>query len=89
LKVSYKSQTLKGEEAGAGVATTNTSNFRAMVKEFTGIAVPPFVGGATDHSRFDHLFPLLNTTATARTWSSTTFLQYLLPARMKLVLRRR
>lgn len=44
------------------VLTTDTSNFRAMVQEFTGIPSPPFVAGvgapaASLRTRFDHLFP--------------------------------
>jgi hypothetical protein len=45
------------------VLTTDTSNFRAMVQEFTGIPSPPFgagvgVGGpaASLRTRFDHIF---------------------------------
>ncbi|KAG0523558.1 hypothetical protein BDA96_07G133000 [Sorghum bicolor] len=63
------------------VLTTDTSNFRAMVQEFTGIPAPPFAGAATARSRFDHhLFPL-RTTATAAgagTASPATLPQYLL-----------
>ncbi|KAF8697397.1 hypothetical protein HU200_035995 [Digitaria exilis] len=39
------------------VFTTDTSNFRAMVQEFTGIPSPPFPSGAAPSSRYDHLFP--------------------------------
>ncbi|KAM0880381.1 hypothetical protein ACQ4PT_033620 [Festuca glaucescens] len=43
------------------VLTTDTSNFRAMVQEFTGIPNPPFaagagVPGAPFGARFDHIF---------------------------------
>ncbi|XP_047052399.1 developmental regulatory protein wetA-like [Lolium rigidum] len=43
------------------VLTTDTSNFRAMVQEFTGIPNPPFaagagVPGAPFGTRFDHIF---------------------------------
>uniref|UniRef100_A0ACD5Y2K9 Uncharacterized protein n=1 Tax=Avena sativa TaxID=4498 RepID=A0ACD5Y2K9_AVESA len=43
------------------VLTTDTTNFRAMVQEFTGIPNPPFaagagVPGAAFGSRFDHIF---------------------------------
>ncbi|CAM0951176.1 unnamed protein product [Alopecurus aequalis] len=43
------------------VLTTDTSNFRAMVQEFTGIPNPPFAAGAVGpgasfNSRFDHIF---------------------------------
>ncbi|KAM0846166.1 hypothetical protein ACQ4PT_055846 [Festuca glaucescens] len=43
------------------VLTTDTSNFRAMVQEFTGIPNPPFaagagVPGASFGARFDHIF---------------------------------
>lgn len=43
------------------VLTTDTSNFRAMVQEFTGIPNPPFAAGAggpgaSFNSRFDHIF---------------------------------
>ncbi|OEL17808.1 hypothetical protein BAE44_0021175 [Dichanthelium oligosanthes] len=37
---------------------TDTSNFRAMVQEFTGIPAPPFAGPSAARSgRFDHIFP--------------------------------
>jgi hypothetical protein len=46
------------------VLTTDTSNFRAMVQEFTGIPSPPFAAGvgvggpaASLRTRFDHIFP--------------------------------
>ncbi|XP_066352612.1 uncharacterized protein [Miscanthus floridulus] len=61
------------------VLTTDTSNFRAMVQEFTGIPAPPFAGAATTaRSRFDHhLFPLRTATAAAGTASPATLPQYL------------
>ncbi|CAD6229606.1 unnamed protein product [Miscanthus lutarioriparius] len=61
------------------VLTTDTSNFRAIVQEFTGILDPPFAGAATiAHSRFDHhLFPLRTATAAIGTVSPTMLSQYL------------
>ncbi|TKW10206.1 hypothetical protein SEVIR_6G146800v4 [Setaria viridis] len=49
------------------VLTTDTSNFRAMVQEFTGIPAPPFAGGAATgaRSRFDHLFPSRSSSSAA------------------------
>ncbi|RLN03326.1 verprolin-like [Panicum miliaceum] len=43
------------------VLTTDTSNFRAMVQEFTGIPAPPFASAA--RSRLDHLFPSRSSSA--------------------------
>jgi hypothetical protein len=56
------------------VLTTDTSNFRAMVQEFTGIPAPPFAGGAASgaRSRLDHLFP-------SRSSATSAFPQYLRP----------
>ncbi|PUZ51387.1 hypothetical protein GQ55_6G181100 [Panicum hallii var. hallii] len=42
------------------VLTTDTSNFRAMVQEFTGIPAPPFAGA---RSRLDNLFPSRSSSA--------------------------
>ncbi|OEL21394.1 hypothetical protein BAE44_0017587 [Dichanthelium oligosanthes] len=40
------------------VLTTDTSNFRAMVQDFTGIPAPPFASpSAVRSGRFDHIFP--------------------------------
>ncbi|PWZ27398.1 hypothetical protein Zm00014a_040544 [Zea mays] len=56
------------------VLTTDTSNFRAMVQEFTGIPAPPFAGAASARSLFDHIFPLRTA---AGTGSLATLPQYL------------
>ncbi|GJN03443.1 hypothetical protein PR202_ga20892 [Eleusine coracana subsp. coracana] len=45
------------------VLTTDTSNFRAMVQEFTGVPAPPFASARS--SRFDHLFPSRSSAAGA------------------------
>uniref|UniRef100_A0A0D9XD34 VQ domain-containing protein n=1 Tax=Leersia perrieri TaxID=77586 RepID=A0A0D9XD34_9ORYZ len=55
-------RTRASRRAPTTVLTTDTSNFRAMVQEFTGIPSPPFVAGvgapaASLRTRFDHLFP--------------------------------
>ncbi|KAK3121664.1 hypothetical protein QOZ80_8BG0658420 [Eleusine coracana subsp. coracana] len=48
------------------VLTTDTSNFRAMVQEFTGVPAPPFAAGASARSsRFDHFFPSRSSAALA------------------------
>uniref|UniRef100_A0A0A9FMD1 VQ domain-containing protein n=1 Tax=Arundo donax TaxID=35708 RepID=A0A0A9FMD1_ARUDO len=51
-----RKRTRASRRAPTTVLTTDTSNFRAMVQEFTGIPSPPFAGAAA-RSRFDHLFP--------------------------------
>ncbi|KAF0900306.1 hypothetical protein E2562_030473 [Oryza meyeriana var. granulata] len=51
-----RKRTRASRRAPTTVLTTDTSNFRAMVQEFTGIPSPPFTG-APARSRFDHLFP--------------------------------
>ncbi|KAL6598530.1 hypothetical protein ACP70R_046229 [Stipagrostis hirtigluma subsp. patula] len=50
-----RKRTRASRRAPTTVLTTDTSNFRAMVQEFTGIPSPPF-SGASARSRFDHLF---------------------------------
>ncbi|POO04015.1 VQ motif containing protein [Trema orientale] len=68
---SSKKRTRASRRAPTTVLTTDTSNFRAMVQEFTGIPAPPFSSGgyATSFSRCrldlfggsgmpDHLYPL-------------------------------
>ncbi|KAG2583774.1 translation initiation factor IF-2-like [Panicum virgatum] len=46
------------------VLTTDTSNFRAMVQEFTGIPAPPFAGASpAARARLDHLFPSRSSSA--------------------------
>ncbi|CAL5088614.1 unnamed protein product [Urochloa decumbens] len=62
-----RKRTRASRRAPTTVLTTDTSNFRAMVQEFTGIPSPPFgagVGGvglggpaASLRTRFDHIFP--------------------------------
>uniref|UniRef100_A0A0E0LV12 VQ domain-containing protein n=1 Tax=Oryza punctata TaxID=4537 RepID=A0A0E0LV12_ORYPU len=51
-----RKRTRASRRAPTTVLTTDTSNFRAMVQEFTGIPSPPFAGPPA-RSRFDHLFP--------------------------------
>ncbi|ONM21632.1 VQ motif-containing protein [Zea mays] len=58
-----RKRTRASRRAPTTVLTTDTSNFRAMVQEFTGIPSPPFgagvgVGGpaASLRTRFDHIF---------------------------------
>ncbi|CAN6166774.1 unnamed protein product [Urochloa humidicola] len=62
-----RKRTRASRRAPTTVLTTDTSNFRAMVQEFTGIPSPPFgagvagvgLGGPTAslRTRFDHIFP--------------------------------
>ncbi|KQJ98225.1 nuclear envelope pore membrane protein POM 121 [Brachypodium distachyon] len=49
-----RKRTRASRRAPTTVLTTDTSNFRAMVQEFTGVPSPPFAPTAS--SRFDHLF---------------------------------
>ncbi|KAM0839718.1 hypothetical protein ACQ4PT_019843 [Festuca glaucescens] len=51
-----RKRTRASRRAPTTVLATDTSNFRAMVQEFTGIPSPPFAG-APVRSRFDQLFP--------------------------------
>uniref|UniRef100_A0A0A9B7R7 VQ domain-containing protein n=1 Tax=Arundo donax TaxID=35708 RepID=A0A0A9B7R7_ARUDO len=51
-----RKRTRASRRAPTTVLTTDTSNFRAMVQEFTGIPSPPFAS-ASARSRFDLLFP--------------------------------
>ncbi|KAL6900804.1 hypothetical protein ACP4OV_005480 [Aristida adscensionis] len=50
-----RKRTRASRRAPTTVLTTDTSNFRAMVQEFTGVPSPPFAG-APARSRFDNLF---------------------------------
>ncbi|WVZ64771.1 hypothetical protein U9M48_014245 [Paspalum notatum var. saurae] len=62
-----RKRTRASRRAPTTVLTTDTSNFRAMVQEFTGIPSPPFGAGAAGigvggpgaslRTRFDHIFP--------------------------------
>ncbi|CAN6217458.1 unnamed protein product [Urochloa humidicola] len=62
-----RKRTRASRRAPTTVLTTDTSNFRAMVQEFTGIPSPPFGAGvagiglggpaASLRTRFDHIFP--------------------------------
>ncbi|KAL6655914.1 hypothetical protein ACP70R_006740 [Stipagrostis hirtigluma subsp. patula] len=57
-----RKRTRASRRAPTTVLTTDTSNFRAMVQEFTGIPSPPFAAGigapaSSLRTRFDHLFP--------------------------------
>ncbi|KAL8151879.1 hypothetical protein V2J09_021687 [Rumex salicifolius] len=45
-----KKRTRASRRAPTTVLTTNTTNFRAMVQEFTGIPAPPFGGGGGNSS---------------------------------------
>jgi hypothetical protein len=54
-----RKRTRASRRAPTTVLTTDTSNFRAMVQEFTGIPSPPFAPSpaAALRTRFDHIFP--------------------------------
>ncbi|PIA46517.1 hypothetical protein AQUCO_01500216v1 [Aquilegia coerulea] len=54
-----KKRSRASRRAPTTVLTTDTSNFRAMVQEFTGIPAPPFSASPFPRSRFD----LFNTAA--------------------------
>ncbi|KAL5206894.1 hypothetical protein ABZP36_035103 [Zizania latifolia] len=65
-----RKRTRASRRAPTTVLNTDTSNFRAMVQEFTGIPSPPFVAGgvapaASLRTRFDHLFPSPSTLLSA------------------------
>ncbi|KAL6846060.1 hypothetical protein ACP4OV_023508 [Aristida adscensionis] len=65
-----RKRTRASRRAPTTVLTTDTSNFRAMVQEFTGIPSPPFAAGigapaASLRTRFDHLFPSPSTLRSA------------------------
>ncbi|XP_024172450.1 myb-like protein A isoform X1 [Rosa chinensis] len=52
-----KKRTRASRRAPTTVLTTDTSNFRAMVQEFTGIPAPPFSAGSSSYSRrLDSIF---------------------------------
>ncbi|XP_072981150.1 uncharacterized protein [Typha angustifolia] len=53
---SSKKRSRASRRAPTTVLTTDTSNFRAMVQEFTGIPSPPFAPSPIPRARFDHLF---------------------------------
>lgn len=54
---SSKKRTRASRRAPTTVLTTDTSNFRAMVQEFTGIPAPPFSAGSSSYSRrLDSIF---------------------------------
>uniref|UniRef100_A0A0E0AV84 VQ domain-containing protein n=1 Tax=Oryza glumipatula TaxID=40148 RepID=A0A0E0AV84_9ORYZ len=61
-----RKRTRASRRAPTTVLTTDTSNFRAMVQEFTGIPSPPFAGPPA-RSRFDHLFPAPSSLRSAAT----------------------
>ncbi|GJM98953.1 hypothetical protein PR202_ga16006 [Eleusine coracana subsp. coracana] len=55
-----RKRTRASRRAPTTVLTTDTSNFRAMVQEFTGIPSPPFAAAPAAsalRTRFDHIFP--------------------------------
>lgn len=58
-----KKRSRASRRAPTTVLTTDTSNFRAMVQEFTGIPAPPFSASPFSSSRLD----LFNSTSTLRT----------------------
>ncbi|XP_010269226.1 PREDICTED: verprolin-like [Nelumbo nucifera] len=59
---SSKKRSRASRRAPTTVLTTDTSNFRAMVQEFTGIPAPPFSASPFPRSRLD----LFNTASTLR-----------------------
>ena len=62
-KVNTKKRTRASRRAPTTVLTTDTTNFRAMVQEFTGIPSPPFTSGGSSYSRRFDLFGLVRTTS--------------------------
>ncbi|KAL5230458.1 hypothetical protein ABZP36_029234 [Zizania latifolia] len=64
-----RKRTRPSQRAPTTVLTTDTSNFRAMVQEFTGIPSPPFATPPA-RSRFDHLFPAPSSLRSAATAGS-------------------
>uniref|UniRef100_A0A0D9X7R0 VQ domain-containing protein n=1 Tax=Leersia perrieri TaxID=77586 RepID=A0A0D9X7R0_9ORYZ len=55
MRTTSRKRTRASRRAPTTVLTTDTSNFRAMVQEFTGIPSPPFAGGAPTRSRSAYL----------------------------------
>lgn len=62
-KATTKKRTRASRRAPTTVLTTDTTNFRAMVQEFTGIPSPPFTAGGSSYSRRFDLFNLVKTTS--------------------------
>ncbi|OVA14181.1 VQ [Macleaya cordata] len=60
-----KKRSRASRRAPTTVLTTDTSNFRAMVQEFTGIPAPPFSASTFPRTRLD----LFNTSSTVRSGS--------------------
>ncbi|OUZ99309.1 VQ [Macleaya cordata] len=69
-----KKRSRASRRAPTTVLTTDTSNFRAMVQEFTGIPAPPFSASTFPRSRFD----LFNTSSTMKSIHLETPPPYLL-----------
>ncbi|XP_008219672.1 PREDICTED: striatin homolog [Prunus mume] len=53
-----KKRTRASRRAPTTVLTTDTSNFRAMVQEFTGIPAPPFAASSSSSSSFSRRFDM-------------------------------
>ncbi|XP_043697616.1 putative protein TPRXL [Telopea speciosissima] len=72
-----KKRSRASRRAPTTVLTTDTSNFRAMVQEFTGIPAPPFSASPFPRSRFD-LFSSTASTAMRSTHLESPLPNYLL-----------
>ncbi|KAJ7959028.1 VQ motif-containing protein [Quillaja saponaria] len=75
-----KKRTRASRRAPTTVLTTDTSNFRAMVQEFTGIPAPPFSAGGSSYSRrldlsMGGFFPLRSSQPNPLFSASNTLLQ--------------
>lgn len=62
-----KKRSRASRRAPTTVLTTDTTNFRAMVQEFTGIPAPPFTSSPFPRTRFDLFPPPLHAATTPST----------------------
>lgn len=62
-----KKRTRASRRAPTTVLTTDTTNFRAMVQEFTGIPSPPFTAAGSSYSRRFDLFGSVRSTSSTAT----------------------
>ncbi|KAK7275759.1 hypothetical protein RIF29_16881 [Crotalaria pallida] len=75
-----KKRTRASRRAPTTVLTTDTSNFRAMVQEFTGIPAPPFSGNSSSYTRARRLDLLIGGSSSSSLRSSTSHLMDTTPS---------
>ncbi|MQM14298.1 hypothetical protein Taro_047229 [Colocasia esculenta] len=71
---SSKKRSRASRRASTTVLTTDTSNFRAMVQEFTGLPAPPFSSSPFPRSRFDLLHAAASSSFPSTKYSSASVL---------------